>query len=158
MAKRNKHKFKSTKKSEIDEDQSEETSVRLEQLEDEEDPQAGEQLEFEDSVGEENIPKWGDVLRKVMSVGLGAAFMTEESVRSMLGGVNLPKEVLTTALQGASRSKEEFLSKLGTETMKLISKIDFVKEASRFMEDHKFRIQAEIEIVKKKSEEAAEAD
>jgi len=98
---------------------------------------------------DEDIPKWGEVLRKVMSVGLGAAFMTEESVRSALGGINLPKEVLHGILQGANRSKEEFLNKVGNETIKLLSKIDFVKEASRFVEEHKFKIQAEIEVVKK---------
>ncbi len=102
---------------------------------------------------EENLPKWGELMRKVMSVGLGAAFMTEESVRHALGGLNLPKEVLSTILQGANRSKEEFLNKVGNETIRLISKIDFVKEASRFVEEHKFRIQAEIEIVKKEPAE-----
>lgn len=95
------------------------------------------------------LPKWGEMLKRVMSVGLGAAFMTEESVRSALGGMNLPKEVLMTILQGASRSKEEFLNKVGNETIKLVSKIDFVKEASRFVEEHKFKINAEIEVVKK---------
>lgn len=100
---------------------------------------------------DDDIPKWGEMLRKVMSVGLGAAFMTEESVRSALGGMNLPKEVLTGILQGANRSKEEFLNKVGNETIKLLSKIDFVKEASRFVEEHKFRINAEIEVVKKSS-------
>jgi len=101
----------------------------------------------------EELPKWGEMLKRVMSVGLGAAFMTEESVRSALGGMNLPKEVLSTILQGASRSKEEFLNKVGNETIKLLSKIDFVKEASRFVEEHKFRINAEIEVVKKESGE-----
>lgn len=98
-----------------------------------------------------DLPKWGEMLRKVMSVGLGAAFMTEESVRSALGGLNLPKEVLASILQGANRSKEEFLNKVGNETIKLMSKIDFVKEASRFVEEHKFRINAEIEVVRKHS-------
>lgn len=97
----------------------------------------------------ENTPKWSEMVRKVMSVGLGAAFMTEESVRSALGGMNLPKDVLTTILSQANRSKEEFLNRIGNETVKLISKIDFVKEASRFVEEHKFRINAEIEVVKK---------
>jgi hypothetical protein len=101
-----------------------------------------------------DIPKWGEMLKKVMSVGLGAAFMTEESVRSALSGLNLPKEVLTSILQGANRSKEEFLNKVGNETIKLLSKIDFVKEASRFVEEHKFRINAEIEVVKKASGDA----
>jgi len=98
---------------------------------------------------EEAIPKWGEMIRKVMSVGLGAAFMTEESIRHVVTELKLPKEVLSTLLQGASRSKEEFLNRVGNETIKLISKIDFVKEASRFVEEHKFKIQAEIEVVKK---------
>ncbi len=102
-----------------------------------------------EDLDDENLPKWGEMLKKVMSVGLGAAFMTEESVRSALGGLNLPKEVLTSILHGANRSKEEFLNKVGNETIKLMSKIDFVKEASRFVEEHKFRINAEIEVVKK---------
>jgi hypothetical protein len=96
-----------------------------------------------------NSPKWSEMVRKVMSVGLGAAFMTEESVRNALSGMNLPKDVLNTILSQANRSKEEFLNRIGNETIKLISKIDFVKEASRFVEEHKFRISAEIEVVKK---------
>jgi hypothetical protein len=106
-----------------------------------------------DDDGEGQIPKWGDVLRKVMSVGLGAAFMTEESIRRAATELKLPKEVLNSILQSASRSKEEFLNRVGNETIRLISKIDFVKEASRFVEEHKFKIQAEIEIVKKTTDE-----
>jgi hypothetical protein len=102
--------------------------------------------EFSD---DDNLPKWGEMIKRVMSVGLGAAFMTEESIRNALGDIKLPKEVLTTILQGASRSKEDFLNKIGNETIKLISKIDFVKEASRFVEEHKFHISADIEVVKK---------
>jgi hypothetical protein len=98
---------------------------------------------------DDSAPKWSEMVRKVMSVGLGAAFMTEESVRSALSGMNLPKEVLTTILSQANRSKEDFLNRIGNETIKLMSKIDFVKEASRFVEEHKFKIQAEIEVVKK---------
>ncbi len=93
--------------------------------------------------------KWSDVLRRLIGVGLGAAFMTEESVRGALGDIKLPKEVLTTILQGATRSKEEFLNRVGNETIKLLSKIDFVKEASRFVEEHKFHISADIEVIKK---------
>jgi hypothetical protein len=110
-------------------------------------------MDKNDKDDNEELPKWGEMLKRVMSVGLGAAFMTEESVRTALSGMNLPKEVLSTILQGASRSKEEFLNKVGNETIKLLSKIDFVKEASRFVEEHKFRINAEIEVVKKESAE-----
>lgn len=111
------------------------------------------QNDVDDLDSEESLPKWGEVLKRVMSVGLGAAFMTEESVRSALGGLNVPKDVLTSILQGATRSKEEMLNKVGNEVVKLISKIDFVNEASRFVEEHKFKINAEIEIVRKDSGE-----
>lgn len=100
---------------------------------------------------DESAPKWSEMVRKVMSVGLGAAFMTEESVRSALSGLNLPKEVIGTILSQANRGKEDLLNRIGNETIKLISKIDFVKEASRFVEEHKFRINAEIEVVKKEN-------
>lgn len=102
---------------------------------------------------DENTPKWSEMVRKVMSVGLGAAFMTEEGVRNALGGLNLPKEVLSSILQSANKGKEDLLNRIGNETIKLISKIDFVKEASRFVEEHKFRINAEIEVVKKETGE-----
>ena len=107
-----------------------------------------------EDAGADGSSKLTDVLRKVMSVGLGAAFMTEESVRGALGGLNVPKDVLNTVLSQANRGKEEMLNRIGNETIKLISRIDFVKEASRFVEEHKFRISAEIDIVKKQTGES----
>jgi hypothetical protein len=91
----------------------------------------------------------GDALKKLVSAGIGAAFMTEESIRSYLNEVRLPKEVLNMIVQGAGKSKEELLNRVGNEVVKIISKIDFVSEASRFVEEHKFRVSAEVEVIKK---------
>lgn len=96
-----------------------------------------------------DIPKLAELVRKIMTAGLGAAFMTEEAIRSQLGEVKLPKDVINTILQGANKSKEELVHRIGNETMRLISKIDIVKEVARFAETHKFKIQAEVEILKK---------
>lgn len=93
--------------------------------------------------------QFGDTLKRVISVGVGAAFLTEDVIRSYLQDIKLPKEVLQLLLQQAGKSKDELLDRIGTETMKIISKIDFVKEASRFVETHKFKVSAEIEVVKK---------
>ncbi|MBK8203040.1 MAG: hypothetical protein IPK68_12215 [Bdellovibrionales bacterium] len=41
------------------------------------------------------------------------------------------------------------LNRVGNEVVKIISKIDFVNEASRFVEEHKFRVSAEVEVIKK---------
>ena len=90
-----------------------------------------------------------DAIKKVISVGVGAAFMTEESIRSYLSEVKLPKDVLNIILQGAGKGKEELLNRVGNEVVKIIQKIDFVKEASRFVEEHKFKVSAEVEVIRK---------
>ncbi len=97
-------------------------------------------------------PNVGDALKKLLSVGLGAAFLTEDMIRSYLQELKLPKDVLQLLLQQATRSKDELMNRVGNETIKLISKIDFVKEASRFVENHKFKVSAEIEVIKKPSD------
>jgi hypothetical protein len=98
---------------------------------------------------DESSPKVGDTIRKLVSAGVSAAFMTEESIRSFVSEVKLPKETLNLLLQGAAKSKEELMNRVSKEVIAIISKIDFVKEASRFVEEHKFRINAEIEVVRK---------
>ncbi|MES2769678.1 MAG: hypothetical protein V4596_11095 [Bdellovibrionota bacterium] len=100
---------------------------------------------------EDDLKKSGlsiaDIAKKVVAVGVGAAFLTEESIRSALGEVKLPKEILNLVLQNASKTKDIVADQVTKEIVKLISKIDFVKEASRFVEEHKFKI--EIDITKK---------
>jgi hypothetical protein len=106
------------------------------------------------SGGGEDFGKSGglaDAIKKVFAVGVSAAFMTEESIRAALGEVKLPKEILKNLLDGAMKSKQELLNRVSGETIKMINKIDFVKEASRFVETHKFRVTAEIEVEKKES-------
>lgn len=91
----------------------------------------------------------GDTVKKVFTAGVSAAFMTEESVRAYVSELKLPKEVLNVLLQGANKSKEEITQRVTKEIIGILQKIDFVKEASRFVETHKFKITAEIDIVKK---------
>jgi len=93
--------------------------------------------------------KVGDTLKKLLTAGVSAAFMTEESIRGFVSELRLPKETLNLLLQGASKSKEELTNRVSKEIINMISKIDFVKEASRFVEEHKFRISAEIEVLRK---------
>jgi hypothetical protein len=90
-----------------------------------------------------------DTIKKILTTGLSAAFMTEESIRSFVSELKLPKETLHLLLQGATKSKEDLMNRVGNEIVKVISKIDFVKEASRFVEEHKFKISAEVEVLKK---------
>jgi hypothetical protein len=90
-----------------------------------------------------------ETVKKLFSVGVGAAFMTEESIRSYLADLKLPKEALGFILQSANKGKEELVGRVSKEIGGLLSHIDFVKEASRFVENHKFKVSAEIEVISK---------
>lgn len=91
----------------------------------------------------------GKTIQKLVTAGISAAFMTEEHVRSFVSDLKLPKETLNLLVQGASKSKDELMNRVSKEVVGIISKIDFVKEASRFVEEHKFKITAEVEVTKK---------
>ena len=94
--------------------------------------------------------KASEVIKKLITAGVGAAFMTEESIRAYVSELKLPKDVLNYILQGASKSKGELMDRVGNEIVRIISKIDFVSEASKFVEEHKFKISAEVEVIKKR--------
>lgn len=100
---------------------------------------------------EESKGLFGEALKKVFAAGVGAAFMTEENIRSYLAELKLPKEFLNVLLSQANRSKEELIQRVGKEIMQIVNKVDFVSEFSKFAETHRFRITADIEIMRKDS-------
>jgi hypothetical protein len=93
--------------------------------------------------------KLSDTLKKVFAAGVSAAFMTEESIRAYLSELKLPKEMLGVLLQSAAKTKEEIAARVTNEMVTLVRKIDLVREFSRFAEEHKFKITAEVEIIKR---------
>ncbi len=96
----------------------------------------------------------GETLKKVFTTGVSAAFMTEESIRNYLQEIKLPKEILNILLQSANKSKDEITSKVTKEITQIFNKIDWVSELAKFAETHKFKISAEIDIVKKTKDTA----
>lgn len=95
----------------------------------------------------------GETVKKVFTAGVSAAFMTEESLRAYVSELKLPKEALNLLIQGANKSKEEMTQRVTKEIVALIEKVDVVKELSKFAESHKFKITAEIDIIKKDKKE-----
>jgi hypothetical protein len=61
-----------------------------------------------------------DLVKKILTVGVGAIFLTEESVRSLVSEFKLPKELLGGVLESAGRTKNEFLKDLSQD---LVAKI-----------------------------------
>ena len=75
-----------------------------------------------------------DTLKKIISAGSPS---------------DMSKELLHTALNQVNKTKDDISAKVTNEMIALIRKIDFIKEFSKFAEDHKFKISAEVEILKK---------
>lgn len=78
--------------------------------------------------------KFSDALKKIISAG---------------SPTDISKELIGTVLGQALKAKDEVSLKVTNEMIALVRKIDFVKEISKFAENHKFKVTAEIEITKK---------
>ena len=78
--------------------------------------------------------KIGEAIKKIMGAGSPA---------------DMSKELIGTVLGQALKAKDDITLKVSNEMIALVHKIDFIKEFSKFAENHKFKVTAEIEILKK---------
>ncbi len=82
--------------------------------------------------------KLGEALKKIISSG---------------SPTEMSKELIGTVLGQALKAKDDITLKVSNEMISLVRKIDFVKEFSKFAENHKFKVTAEIEILKKDNDQ-----
>lgn len=107
----------------------------------------GQEREDKDGIG----AKAGDLLKKAITVGLGAAFLTEESIRSLVGELKLPKELVTNLLQTANATRSEFLGKFSQEVLeKIQSRIDPVELVTEVLRKNDIELTVKIKVNPKK--------
>jgi hypothetical protein len=94
----------------------------------------------------------GDIIKRVVSVGVGAAFMTEESVKSLLGDLPIPKDVITGLVTNAKGAKEEFTKSLREEFRKYLSKLDTEKLIDYILQNYDVEFNANVSFKKKDSD------
>ena len=69
--------------------------------------------------------KAAEMMKKVLTIGVGAIFLTEESLRALVGDFKVPKELLGGILDSAAKTKNEFLQNLSKDVLSRVSdKID----------------------------------
>lgn len=78
--------------------------------------------------------KLGDTLKKIISSG---------------SATEISKEIIGSVFGQVLKAKDDVALKVTNEMIGLVRKIDFVNEFSKFAENHKFKITAEVEIFKK---------
>lgn len=89
------------------------------------------------------------IIKKVVSVGVGAAFMTEESVKKILEDLPLPKEILSGLVQNAKGAKEDFTNGIREEIRTYLSKVDASKVATDILDRYDVEIEAKFKFKKK---------
>ena len=99
----------------------------------------------EDEKNPKDENKIGDIFKKVVSTGINAAFMTEDSVKSIIKDLPIPKEVVNGLIQNAKNSKDEFITSVKTELREYLNKIDVSKEVDRILENYDVEVNAKIE-------------
>ncbi len=95
--------------------------------------------------------KAADLLKKAITVGIGAAFLTEESIRALVGELKLPKELVTNLLAQANSTRSEFLGKFSQEILeKIQSKIDPVELVTEVLRKNDIELTVKIKVNPKK--------
>ena len=95
--------------------------------------------------------KAGDLLKKAITVGLGAAFLTEESIRAVVGELKLPKELVANLLTQANETRSEFIGKFSQEVLeKIQSRIDPVELVNEVLRRNDIELTIKIKVTPKK--------
>ena len=100
--------------------------------------------------------KAAEMMKKVLTVGVGAIFLTEESLRGLMTEWKLPKELLAGILESSRKTKNEFLQGLSSEMIsKLAGKVDPSALAQELLANNEleFHVKLSFKPKKRKSDE-----
>lgn len=79
--------------------------------------------------------KASEWMKKVLTLGVGTIFLTEESLRGLVSDLKLPKELLASVLESANKTRKEFLQNLSADVLnKLAEKVDLKQLAQEILE------------------------
>ena len=96
------------------------------------------------------------ILKKVLTTGVTAAFMTEESIRAVLKDVPLPKDIVGGLVENAKSTKTEFVAGVKNELKTYLDKIDLSREIDKILEKYDFEVKATISLKRKKKSKGEE--
>lgn len=88
-----------------------------------------------------------ELVRKAAFAGLGALFMTEETLRRTAGQLRLPKEVLTAILAQAERTKDDVTRVLAEEVRRFLHSETLKRELGEILSGMSVEVNARIRLV-----------
>lgn len=97
--------------------------------------------------------KISDILKKAVSTGIGAAFMTEDAVKNIIQDLPLPKDIINGLIENAKDTKSEFVGSVKNELKNYLNKVDLTKEIDKVLQKYDFEVNARISLKPKGEEE-----
>ena len=89
--------------------------------------------------------------KKLMTVGVGTFFLTEEALKTLVSEFKLPKEIVNSILDGAKGVRKEFMQNVVHEAIgKLSEKIDPVQVVSEILKRNEVTFEIKVKINEKK--------
>lgn len=88
-----------------------------------------------------------NLTKKILTLGLGAYFLTEDTVRRYVKDAKIPRDIARSITQNASKGKEELYGYVARELSSFLRQMDLQQELDRFVRTHKIRVSAEIEFL-----------
>ena len=90
-------------------------------------------------------------MKKVLTVGVGAIFLTEESLRGLVSEFKLPKELLTAILESANKTKSEFLRGMSNEIIsRVMEKVDVRELLQEMITQNDIHLEVTVQLKPKK--------
>ncbi len=100
---------------------------------------------------EKDSGNWSDIIKKVVTVGVGAAFMTEDAIKAAMKDIPVPKEILLGLVQNAKTSKEDIFSFLKEELQGHLSKLDYERFFESILDKYDLDVQMKVKFKRKKN-------
>jgi len=88
-----------------------------------------------------------NLTKKILTLGLGAYFLTEDTVRRYVKDAKIPRDIARSITQNATKGKDELYGYVARELSSFLRQMDLQQELDRFVRSHKVRVSAEIEFL-----------
>lgn len=113
-------------------------------------------------MSDDPVGKATELVKKVLTAGVGAIFLSEEALRNLVSEIKIPRELLSGILENANAARKEFFQGITAQVVEKISKnADPRKVLDEFLARNEIDFHIKVRVTPRKdapppSEEAAD--
>lgn len=86
-------------------------------------------------------------MKRAIATGTAAIFMTEEGVRTLLGELKLPKDIVRYVTEQAAEGRQEFFDMLRKEIRRFFDRYDMGDELRKLFRENQLEINARLRLI-----------